>query len=151
MTKLNKKERATLLSEIMESNEKEYIYDPKRLQKAIDKARPNLSNIENIDNHVAFTKGYDVEEEAAWREAKRLIEVFFGETIPEFPIDETILLRLGKAKENAIKCCDEIIKSWQQDGNKRLDKGITEYWESVKKQIKDILEDNEKNVLKQNL
>jgi len=36
----------------------------------------------------------------------------------------------------ALFCVDEIIKSWNEDGNKRLDAPVISYWESVKDEIK---------------
>ena len=120
-------------------------YDPEYLQKHIDKAMPRLSKIDNIDDHIAFIKGYDVEEEAAWREAKRLIEVFLGISIKkaaevwEVVIYDTMT---GMAQDNAIKCCNEIIKQWEyigtylSDMNGELNPNL-KHWQSVKQQIKD--------------
>lgn len=39
------------------------------------------------------------------------------------------------AKKGASLCVDEIINSWEEDGNKRLDAPVIAYWEEVKREI----------------
>ena len=42
------------------------------------------------------------------------------------------------AKQCANIAADEIIKSWQEDGNRRLDVGIVNWWQQVKTEIEKI-------------
>lgn len=43
-----------------------------------------------------------------------------------------------RSKQFAIMIVDEIIKSWEEDGNKRLDVGIIKYWQEVKTEIENL-------------
>ena len=40
-----------------------------------------------------------------------------------------------QAQAAAIKCADEIINSWLEDGNHRLDKGVIYHWKEVKQEL----------------
>lgn len=70
-------------------------------------------------------------------EAKRLIEVFYGGTLNKLGSYHYVL-----AKENAIKCCDVLINHTFGEHivlqmYPDLKEFTTEYWKSLKQQIKD--------------
>ena len=46
------------------------------------------------------------------------------------------LINTFNSKEVALLCVLEIIKSWGEDGNNRLDFAIMKYWENVTSEIK---------------
>lgn len=64
--------------------------------------------------------------------AQELIETFQKE-IPDYLYQGRVLDQAAKAC--AIICVDEIIDSWEEDGNSRLDAPIIAYWQSVKEAI----------------
>lgn len=66
--------------------------------------------------------------------AIELINLFLDENY--FSNDEI----LKNAKDNAKICVKQIVKSWEEDGNKRLDASIIHYWKEVEKAI-DLIEE----------
>lgn len=64
--------------------------------------------------------------------AKELIDSFLYLQVDNFGNDYAVLC--------SINCVNQIIKSWEADGNSRLDVSILHYWKKVKIELENLQE-----------
>ena len=68
------------------------------------------------------------------QKAKELVEIYYQKIIDLVDVNNALYY----SQQCALIAVDEILQSWKEDGNVRLDEGIHIYWEQVKTEIENL-------------